>query len=77
MQRVNPEVGDSFGPVETALKDTFVPELFEGLLEGVPERGVTHLPVKQVGLDLPDPSQTVPENWTASFVVKRTLSCGT
>ena len=46
MQQVTPGVGDSFGPVDTALKETFVLELFEGLCEGVPERGITHLPVK-------------------------------
>ena len=46
-----------------------MPALFEGLREGVPERGVTRLPVKQVGLALPNPSQTAPENWTASCVV--------
>ena len=66
---MNPGVGDSFGPVEEALNETFVPALFEGLREGVPERGVNHLRVKQAGLALPDPSQTAPENWTASCVI--------
>ena len=61
MQQVTPGVGDSFEPVEKALKETFVPALFEGLCEGVLERGVTRLPVKQAGLALPDPSQTAPE----------------
>ena len=69
MQRVTPGVGDSFGTVDKAFKETFVPELFEGLWEGVPERGVTRLPIKQAGLALPDPSQTAPENWTASCVI--------
>ena len=36
VQRVTLGVGDSFGPVETALKETFVPAVFEGLREGVP-----------------------------------------
>ena len=31
MQRVTLGVHDSFGPVEKALKETFVPELFEGM----------------------------------------------
>ena len=57
-----PGVGGAFRPVETALQETFMPALFEGLGKGVPERGVTHLPVKQVGLALPNPSQTAPEN---------------
>ena len=55
--------------METALKETFVPTLFEGMGDGVPKRGVTHLPVKHAGLDLSDPSQTAPENWTASCVI--------
>ena len=46
-----------------------MPALFEGLREGVPERGVTRLPVKQAGLALPDPSQTAPENCMASCVI--------
>ena len=68
MQRVTPGVGDPFGPVEVALKEIFVTALFHGLWEGVTERGVTLLSVKQAGLALPDPSQTASENWTASCV---------
>ena len=56
MQRVTPGIGNTFVPVEKALRETFVPELFEGLGDGVPERGVTRLPVKQAGLSLPDPT---------------------
>ena len=69
VQRVTPGIGDAFGPVETALKETFVPEFFEGLGDGVPERGVTRLPVKQAGLALPEPCQMAPENWTSSCVI--------
>ena len=69
VQWVTPGIGDAFRPVETALKETFVTALFEGLGNGVPEQGVTRLPVKQAGLALPEPSQTAPENWTASCVI--------
>ena len=69
VQQVTPRVGDSFGPVETALKETFVLALFEGLREGGTKRGVTRLPIKQAGLALPDPSQTAPANWTMSCVI--------
>ena len=69
VQQVTPGIGDAFSPVETVLKDTFVPALFKGLGDGVPEIGVTRLPVKQDRLDLPDPSHTAPENWTASCVI--------
>ena len=64
MQRVIPGIVDAFGPVEKALRETFVPALFECLREGAPERGVT-----KAGLALPDPKLTAPENWTASCVV--------
>ena len=37
--------------------------------DSIPERGVTCLSVKQAGSALPDPSQTAPENWTASCVI--------
>ena len=69
VQWVTPGVGDSFGYVETALKETFVPALFKGMRESVPEREVTRLPVKQAGLALLGPSQMAPENWTASCVI--------
>ena len=55
--------------METALKETFVPALLEGLGDGVPERGITCLSVKQAGLALPDPTQTAPDNWQASCVI--------
>ena len=69
VQSVTPGIGDAFGPVELALKEIFVPALCEGLREGVPVQGITCLPVKQAGLALPEPTQTAPENWTASCVI--------
>ena len=47
----------------------FILDLFHGLREGTPGRGVTRLPVKQAGLDLPDPTNTGPENWMLSCVI--------
>ena len=41
-----PGVGESFGPVEEALKETFVLEFLKGLREGLLELGITRLPVK-------------------------------
>ena len=60
MQQVTQGIGDAFGPVETALKETFVLALFEGLGDSISERGVTCLLVKQVGLALPEPYQPAP-----------------
>ena len=69
MQRVTPGIRDALGTVEQALRDSFVPALFQGLGEGTLGRGVTHLPVKQAGLDLPDTTKRAPENWTVSCVI--------
>ena len=55
---VTPGVGGAFGPVEEAHREIFVPELLEDLREGMPEREITRLPVKQAGLALPNPNQT-------------------
>ena len=69
MQRVTPDIRDSFGSVEQALKEAFITSLFHGLGEGTLGREVTRLPAKQAGLALPDPKKTAPENWTDSCVI--------
>ena len=73
VQRVTPNIGNTFGPVVEALQDYFLLSLFQGAGEGVPGQGVTFLTVKQAGLDLPDPTNTAPENWTASCVITGNL----
>ena len=60
MQRVTPGIGDTFGPVEEEIATAFLLALFEVVGDGVPGRAITRLPVKQVGLALPDPRQTAP-----------------
>ena len=69
MQRLTPGIDNAFRPVEKALRETFVPALFERLGDGILERGATRLPVKQAGLAIPEPSQTATENWMASCVI--------
>ena len=69
MQQVTLGIGYYFIPVEEALRETFLPNLFQGLGEGSPGRGVTRLPVKQAVMAVPDLMKTVPENWTASSVI--------
>ena len=59
MQRFTPGIGDASGPVNKALQETFLPDLFEGFGEGAPVRGFTRLPVKQAGLFLPYLTLTV------------------
>ena len=55
--------------MEEALRETFLPDLFQGLGEGTPGIRVTNLPVKHAGMDLPDPRETAPENWTMSCII--------
>ena len=69
VQRLTPGVGGAFGPVEEALQEIFFPAFFQGLLERLPTRENTRLPVKQAGLALPDLVETAPENWTAYCVI--------
>ena len=69
MQPVTLGIGNAFGPVEMAIKETFVPGLFEGLGEGASEQGITCLSVKQAILDIPEPTLASPENRTATCVI--------
>ena len=69
VQSMTPGVGAAFSPVKEALREVFVPTFFQGLTKGLPTRDNTRLPVKQVGLAIPDLVKTAPENWTASCVI--------
>ena len=69
VQRVTPGIGNAFCPLEKALQENFLPDLFEGLEEGAPERGVTRLPVKEAGLSPPYLTLTSPENWMALCII--------
>ena len=66
MQRVTPNIGDAFGPVEKSLWESFMSALFQGIGEGILGRGVTCLTVKQAGMDLQDLTLTFPDTWTMS-----------
>ena len=46
MQQVNPNIGDTFGLVEKALRENFIPSLFQVVGEGITGQGLTHLPLK-------------------------------
>ena len=60
MQRVSLDIGGAFGSVEDALWDSSLLDLFQGVGEGIPGQGVTHLPVKKAGMDLPYNTKTSP-----------------
>ena len=69
MQWVTPLIRRRLRPVEQVLRETFILALFQGLGEGTPRKGVTRLPLKQAGLDLPDPMKTASDHCTASCVI--------
>ena len=69
VHRVTSDIGYVFRPVYKALRNSFMPDLFQGVGEGIPGQGVYHLPVKQAGLTLLDPTLTDPENKTVSCVI--------
>ena len=74
MQRVTPDIGTAFQPVEDELRKAFLLELFKGDTTQIPRRAFTSLPVKQSGIALPDPTQTAGANWPSSYVITGNLS---
>ena len=46
-----------------------MPDLFQVIGAGIPGWEVTHLPVKQAVMALPDPKKTAPDNWTTYCVI--------
>jgi hypothetical protein len=62
MHRVVENAGDHFGPIEEALANVFIPALLGGK-EGGQLRELFTLPVRQAGLNLPNPRR---EPWTVT-----------
>ena len=71
LQRVVPGTGKYFGPVERAIRDVFLPNLFGETAISDELREATTLGVKCTGLGLPDPTTTAER----CFEVSR-KSCG-
>ena len=59
----------TFQVVEVALREIFLPDLFQGAPAQIPGREITSLPIKQSGINLPDPTRTVGVNCTVSWVI--------
>ena len=59
---INPGVREVFQPVDEVPQSSFLLELFRGVTTSIQARGVTHLPVKQVGMVLPDITISTSEN---------------
>ena len=80
VQCVTPDIGMAFQVVEYAMRDIFLPALFQGATAQIPGRAITGLSVRQAEIALPDPAQTAGENWTASCTITGHLAaalCGT
>ena len=69
VQHITPDIGTTFHPVEDKLRNTFLLDLFKGETYQIPGRVVTSLPVKQDGIALPDPTQSLRTIWTASYAI--------
>ena len=69
MQLITLDMGTMFQPVDNELRNAFLPSLFKRASSQILRIAVTGLPVNQAGIALPDPTQTVKDNWTASCVI--------
>ena len=69
VQHVTLEIEMAFQPIEDALRNAFLPDLFKGSTSQIPRRAVTGMPCKKAGIPLPDPTQTARDNWTVSCVI--------
>jgi hypothetical protein len=75
LQRVLPDSGDAFAPVEEAIANAFLPALLQEQA-GLPERlrNLLALPVRQAGIGIPSPGSTAAGSYAASFDCTRLLA---
>ena len=73
VHRVVANVGDHFGPIEEALETVFIPALFGGKDSG-PLRELFTLPVRQAGLNLPNPAIRAVDGYRASLDCTKALT---
>ena len=76
VQRVVPDIGPQFWPLEEAITNTFLSALFgKDSFEATDyRRPLTALPVKFSGLSIPDPSESAAANYRCSTLVCSHLS---
>jgi hypothetical protein len=65
LQRVVPDCGAAFEPVEEAIRSVFLPALLQAT-EAECQRKLTTVSVRKAGLGLPDPTQSAPGCFAAS-----------
>ena len=73
MHRVTGDVGAHFGPIEDALATVFLPALLGGN-DGDQLRDLFTLPVRQAGLNLPNPATRAVDGYRASLECTKTLT---
>ena len=75
MHRVIDDVGAHFGPIEDALATVFlIPALLGGRTDGDQLRDLFTLPVRQAGLNLPDPAKRAVDGYRASLECTKALA---
>ena len=75
VQRVIPNIEDSFAPVEHALTHHFLPALLGETPANLNKlRQLSRFPVKLAGLGIPDPVASAPGNFTTSVAVTAELA---
>ena len=75
LQRVVPGLSEAFGPIEAALRDSFLPALFNADEATVAKfRPLWALPTKQGGLGIPDPTTTGERSYESSKEVTSVLT---
>ena len=73
MHRVVENAGDHFGPIEEALANVFIPALLGGKDSGQ-LRELFTLPVRQAGLNLPNPAIRAVDGYRASLECTKALT---
>ena len=73
MHRVIEDVGEYFAPIEEALATVFIPALLGGK-EGEQLRDLFTLPVRQAGLNIPNPAKKARDGYQASLECTKALT---
>ena len=69
VQRATQGLGHKFRPVEKALREEFLPDLFFGVEVHMTGWTIMGFLVKYAGIEIPEPNQTAQGNWTTLCMV--------
>ena len=72
MQRVVPDIAESFAPIEKALAEEFIPALFGG--SDAPSREISQLPVRFAGVGVSNPVSAADANFALSLSMTADVS---